>query len=135
MNTATASTETTLPPFTAAALPAIGAEVAGGKFAGVTLFNGERYGLIVLPADGEERSHAEAVAWAKAQGGELMTRIDAVVAYENLRDEFEADWYWLAETHPKYADCAWLQYFLYGSQLSTRKSDVFRCRAVRRVAI
>jgi hypothetical protein len=122
-------------PFTAGNLPAIGAEIAGGKFAGISLYKGERVGLILLPDNGGDRPHAAALEWAKGLDADLPTRIDMCVLYENAREEFEDEWHWTSETHPRYADYAWCQGFGDGNQDLDRKSYGYRCRAVRRVAI
>lgn len=115
-------------------LPAIGAAFEGGIFAGITLHNDQRAALVLLPGD-EEKNHANAVAWAAEQGGVLPSRIDGIVLFKNLRGEFKRDWYWTSEEVAGDADCAWIQLFSYGGQSGGRKSYVFRCRAVRRVAI
>jgi len=116
-------------------LPAIGAAFEGGKFGGISLYQGERVALVLLPDEGGARNHAEALKWAQSLGADLPTRIDLCVLYDNLRGEFKEDWHWSSETHPRLADYAWFQGFGHGGQITNLKSYDFRCRAVRRVAI
>lgn len=86
----------------------------------------------LLPGEAVGVTWEEAVAWAKEQGGELPTRQEMLVLYANLKDEFQADWYW-SEQHEDGPDYAWVQLFLNGNQNYSHKSDRSRARAVRRI--
>lgn len=86
----------------------------------------------LLPGEAVGVTWEEAVAWAKEQGGELPTRQEMLVLYANLKDEFQADWYW-SEQLEGTPDYAWMQYFSNGTQDYYRKSDRGRARAVRRI--
>jgi hypothetical protein len=91
------------------------------------------YTLEILPGDFEGK-WADAMAWAKEQGGDLPTRIEQIHLFNNARDEFQPDWYWSNEP----ADderWAWCQGFDYGNQTYSLKDSKLRARAVRRVPI
>jgi hypothetical protein len=70
------------------------------------------YTLEILPGEFEGK-WADAMAWAKEQGGDLPTRIEQIHLFNHARDEFEPDWYWSNE---QFADerSAWYQGFNYG---------------------
>lgn len=86
----------------------------------------------LLPGEAVGVTWEEAVAWAKEQGGELPTRQEMLVLYANLKDEFQADWYW-SEQREVYPDYAWMQHFGFGNQFYDHKSIQSRARAVRRI--
>ena len=50
-------------------------------------------------------------------------------------EAFDLGWYWSSTQHASDSVCAWRQHFSYGIQTSNHKSDKFRARAVRRLAI
>ena len=54
---------------------------------------------------------------------------------EGAAEAFDDDWYWSSTQLAGYDDCAWCQFFNYGTQSDYRKDDQCRARAVRRVAI
>ena len=94
------------------------------------------YHLILLPGDSESLNWSAAITWAEQQGGKLPTRREQALLYANLKDQFESDWYWSAESHDQDSAFAWCQYFDYGVQSNYRKVYyVCRARAVRRVEI
>jgi hypothetical protein len=117
-----------------ALLPAIGAPLEDGIYAGITVHMDLPLALVLLPGE-DKLPWAKAGNWAKAQGGILPSRFDALVLFKNLKKEFKEEWYWTSEEYAGYADFAWVQGFDYGDQSSDHKSDVCRCRAVRRAAI
>jgi hypothetical protein len=57
------------------------------------------YTLEILPGEFEGK-WADAMAWAKEQGGDLPTRIEQIHLFNHARDEFEPDWYWSSEQTP-----------------------------------
>jgi len=133
MNTAT---ETTLPGVAAvSALPAIGAAYGGGIFAGITLHEDKLHALVLLADDGEDMEWPDALEFAAKRDGVLPSRIDMIVLYKNLRDQFRKTWYWTSEEHPVNADYAFVQLFGGGLQGYGHKGHDCRARAVRRVAI
>jgi hypothetical protein len=91
------------------------------------------YTLEILPGEFEGK-WADAMAWAKEQGGDLPTRIEQIHLFNHARGEFEPDWYWSNE---QTADerWAWSQSFGYGYQHYRDKDSKLRARAVRRVPI
>lgn len=105
-----------------------------GIYAGLTLRHNVPMALVLLPGD-EELSWSKAGDWAKAQGGELPSRADALMLWQNVPKQFQERYYWTSEEASGDADCAWVALFDDGGQGWVRKSDGYRCRAVRRVAI
>jgi hypothetical protein len=114
--------------------PEIGAPFHGGIYAGITLDGATPMALVLLPGD-DEMPWKQACEWAIKMGGELPTRMDALVLWQNVPKEFKEAYYWTREENASNADYAWSQYFGLGRQGNDRKSDELRCRAVRRVAI
>jgi hypothetical protein len=74
-------------------LPAIGARIDEGIFAGVTLHNNEAFALVLLPGD-FNGTWAEAKDWADKEGGVLPSRIDQIVLFKNVKSEFKEAYYW-----------------------------------------
>ena len=112
---------------------ALGADLDGGKFAGViTLPDGAHVAVVLLADKPAKRlKWAKAMAWAEETGGQLPSRPIAALLFANLRAEFEASWHWTNETHEKDASSAWNCYFDYGDQFSAGKSFAGCARAVR----
>lgn len=92
---------------------------------------------ILLPGDNAGATWQGQMDWAKSIGGDLLTRAELVIAYEQHREQFQADAYWsnTPDTDPGYAGWAWFQDFSSGSQLSSRQDGRLRARAVRRLTI
>lgn len=104
MTTATPSRITSIP-FTA--LPAIGADLDGGEFAGITTKpDGKHYAVTKLPGYGSEVNHGSALAYAEEQGGELPTKAVAALLVANLKAE--RGWYWMQDEYD--ASYAWIFY-------------------------
>lgn len=93
------------------------------------------YDLILLDGSADSVSWDAAKDWAKEQGGELPTRREQRLLAANLKDQFEAAWYWSSELYDSYEDCAWCQRFDDGNQNFTNKDNKLRTRAVRRLVI
>ena len=102
------STATTI---TIAALPAIGAALAGGTFADLTW--------------------QQAGEWAAEQGGLLPTRPVAALLFANVKAQLQPEWHWTADEHS--ASYAWDCTFSDGNQFSLRKSYEGSAVAVRRL--
>ena len=111
----------------------------------IELRAGEHYAGLLLDDDGEPSHHlvlmadrAEKVTWdqavdfAKRAGGELPTRREQSLLFANLKDQFEATWYWSGEQYEPDGSSAWGQYFHYGLQYNFPKSYEGRAVAVRR---
>lgn len=99
--------------------------------------NGDVEHTILLPGDNDGASWQEQMDWAKSIGGDLPTRAELVIAYEQHREHFKAAAYWsnTPDTDPGYSGCAWYQDFGYGDQYYGRQLSRFRARAVRRLSI
>jgi hypothetical protein len=119
------------------ALPAIGAPLDGGTYAGITCDKqGKPYALVLL-ADRPAGSLTwqAAMDWAKSINADLPNRVEGALLFANLRDSFEKDWHWTNEQSAGYESYAWCQYFDDGGQVNNHKSYEGRVRAVRRLPI
>ena len=109
---------------------------------------GELYAGIILGKDGAPDHHlilinaqANDVTWAEAKefaaqsGGELPTRREQSLLFANLKEQFDERAYWSCEQHASYSACAWYQFFGDGDQTNRYTYVKLRARAVRRVAI
>ncbi|WP_322076458.1 DUF1566 domain-containing protein [Burkholderia cepacia] len=99
--------------------------------------NGDVTHTILLPGDNGRASWQEQMEWAKSIGGDLPTRAELVIAYEQYRDLFEQAAYWSnqPDTDPGYSGWAWCQDFYGGTQGTSHQSGELRARAVRRLPI
>lgn len=121
------------------ALPALGAELLGGIFAGVTTTrDGKHVAVILLPNKAQERMNWEkASAWAQEAGGQLPSRPVAALLYANAKGQFEDAWHWTSDSldadtwDESDASYAWHCNFNYGSQNGSLKSYEGSARAVR----
>jgi hypothetical protein len=120
---------------TLATLPALGAELDGGLFAGLTTTpDGKHHAVCLLPDKPEgELTWQKALAWADEVGGVLPTRPVAALLFANCKDQFEATWHWSSEEHTNGAS-AWSQDFDTGYQDAGHELSELSARAVRRVA-
>jgi hypothetical protein len=118
-------------------LPAIGAAMFGGVFAGLTTQPDGTHCAVVLLADKPDSrmNWGDAMKWAERINAALPARPVAALLFANLRSEFEEAWYWTSESCDFDGSCAWLQYFLYGGQSYSHKSYEGRCRAVRLIQL
>jgi hypothetical protein len=85
---------------------------------------------ILLPGDNEPATWEKQMEWAKSLGGDLLTRAELVIAYEQHRDQFESRAYW--SNTPEESGWAWYQSFITGYQDYRDQINEFRARAVRR---
>ena len=116
------------------ALPQIGHPFQGGIYAGKTTHANAAHHLVVLPGE-FNGTWSAAVAWAQEQGGELPSRVDLLILWQNVRDEFRSTWHWSGEQYAGYDEYAWVQHFGSGYQLFSHKDNGCRARAVRRFPI
>jgi hypothetical protein len=125
MNTATSTTT----------LPALGAALAEGKFAGITTGkDGVPYVLVLLDLKPAGRlTWRAALDFAAEHGAEVPNRVESAMLFANLKDEFEEAWYWTGEQSSAYY--AWFQSFGGGSQGGDGKSYERPVRLVRRLPI
>lgn len=90
---------------------------------------------ILTPHTKADINWQDAMDWAKELGGDLPTRAESILLYENYKDQFEEAWYWTNTQHAEYSGYAWYQSFNGGVQLSWGKSTQLGARAVRRLVI
>ncbi|CAB3783054.1 hypothetical protein LMG28688_01569 [Paraburkholderia caffeinitolerans] len=106
----------------------------GERYAGLML--GEEgkqdYHLILLPGEAEDVDWKAACEWASERDASLPTRREQSLLFANLKDEFEAAWYWSGEPHEENSGWAWCQLFKDGFQDYSLQTLEFRARAVRR---
>lgn len=115
-------------------LPALGAPLDGGAFAGITTQpDGTHVAVVLLPGRGEDLTHAKATTWAAEQGGQLPTRPVAALLFANIKSLLQPEWNWCQETFG--ASCAWICYFGDGYQHDGRKSFEGSAVAVRLIPI
>jgi hypothetical protein len=123
-------------PVALASLPALGAQLDAGLFAGViTAKDGTHCAVVLLPARGEDLTWQQAVEWAKEQGGELPTRPMAAMVFANVKDRPQEGWHWTSEGYERDASFAWGCDFGYGGQYLDHKSYEGRAVAVRMIPL
>ena len=101
---------------------------------GIVDANGDVEHTVLLPGDNARASWQSQMDWAKSIGGDLPTRAELVIAYEQHRDQFEQAAYWsnTPDTDPDYSGWAWFQHFYGGGQYYDLQDLKLRARAVRR---
>lgn len=110
-------------------LPALGEELAGGRFAGITTAaGGVHCAVVLLPAHADGLTWERAKAWAAEQGGELPTRPVAALLYALSKPALQERWHWTSEAYEFDASYAWYCNFLSGYQNLDLKS--YECCAV-----
>ena len=111
-------------------LPAVGAELDGGIFAGLTTSkSGMHHAVVLLPDQGTKLTWKKAMNWAEKLEAELPSRPIAALLFANLKDKLQPNWHWTREEDD--ASCAWGCLFNYGYQSSNRKSYEGSAVAVR----
>ena len=117
-----------------AALPAVGADLDGGTFAGLTTRkDGTHCAVVLLPQYAEDLTWEAAKAWATEQGGELPNRPVAALLFANVQDQLKPEWHWTSDKYN--ASYAWLCYFGNGGQYNDRKSSEGSVVAVRLIPL
>ena len=113
-----------------AGLPALGAPLDDGIFAGITTCkDGTHCAVVLLPEQGIKLTWKKAMNWAKKQGGELPTRPVAAMLFANIKDKLTPAWHWTSDEDD--ASYAWYCYFGYGGQGYGHKSYEGSAVAVR----
>src|SRR5690606_31195736 len=99
--------------------------------------NGKGHHTILLPEHPDkDMTWPQAMEWAKSIGGDLPSRIEQAMLFDQHQSEFDNKyWYWSNTTHAADADRAWFQHFRHGHQGSDTKGLTLPARAVRRVPI
>ncbi|MGV0960138.1 MAG: DUF1566 domain-containing protein [Limnohabitans sp.] len=122
------------PSITIATLPALGADLQGGTFAGITTQpDGTHCAVILLPDQGSKLTWNAAVDWAKALDAELPTRPVAAMLFANIKDKLRPAWHWTSEEDD--ASGAWGCSFFSGSQHYGHKSFEGSAVAVRLIPL
>jgi|SRR3990172_3933041 len=117
-----------------ASLPAIGSDLDGGIFAGLTTKpDGTHCAVILLPGAGTDLTWTKAKAWAKKQGGELPSRPVAALLFANVKSALTPRWHWTSDEVD--ASYAWRCRFDYGYQFNDRKSYEGGAVAVRQIPL
>jgi len=117
-----------------AALPAVGTDLEGGTFAGVTTRpDGTHCAVVLLPGTAEDLTWEAAKAWALEQGGELPTRPVAAILFANVKPALSPEWHWTADEYS--ASIAWGCDFYYGCQDFINKDDELSAVAVRMIPL
>lgn len=115
-------------------LPALGAPLDGGAFAGITTQpDGTHVAVVLLPDRCEDLTHGQATAWAAEQGGQLPTRPVAALLFASVKSLLQPEWHWCQE--PLGASYAWGCGFDYGYQDTSLKSFEGSAVAVRLIPI
>ena len=116
------------------ALPAIGADLDGDIFFGVTTSkDGTHNAAFLLPERGQKLTWKKAIDWAAKQGGALPTRPLAAMLFANLKDKLTPTWHWTSEEDD--ASYAWNCHFYYGGQHGTHESYEGGAVAVRLIPL
>ena len=111
-------------------LPALGAPLDGGIFAGITTqADGTHCAVVLLPAQGTDLGWQAAKAWAADQGGELPSRPVAALLFANVKAQLRPKWHWTADEDD--ASSAWGCGFGDGYQYNDHKSYAGGAVAVR----
>lgn len=121
-----------------AALPKLGEDFHGGKYAGVTTDKtGAVYALILLGDKPEptELTFQAATAWAEGlgEGASLPSRVESLLLFSNLKGEFAESWHWTNEPYSERS--AWSQDFDCGYQDYDGHYYELCARSVRRLPI
>jgi hypothetical protein len=116
-------------------LPALGATLDTGIFAGLTTTAaGEHCAVVLLPDRSDKRlTWKKAKAWAEQLEAQLPTRPVSALLFANVKSHVEADWYWTADELD--GSYAWHQDFSGGDQGLNHKSYEGRAVAVRLIQL
>lgn len=115
-------------------LPAIGADLAGGIFFGITTRkDGVHCAAVLLPDQSEKLTWKKAMNWAAKLGAELPSRPVAALLFANLKDKLTPAWHWTSDEDD--ASYAWGCNFDCGYQSGGRKSYEGSVVAVRLIPL
>ncbi len=121
---------------TPSALPALGAPLDGGIFAGlVTQPDGTHAAVALLPVRATRLNWQAATDWASGLNAQLPTRQMMAAIRANTQDRPQSGWHWTSESHEEDASFAWGCYFHDGSQYNGPKSYEGSAVAVRLIHI
>lgn len=115
-------------------LPALGADLQGGTFAGLTTRkDGTHCAVILLPNKAQELEWQRAMDWANELNAEVPSRPVAALLFANAKDKLSDDWHWTCEEYG--ASYAWYCNFTYGSHTRAHKDTQCAAVAVRLIPI
>lgn len=115
-------------------LPAIGAALHGGIFAGLTTRkDGSHCAVVLLPDQVASITWKKAVNWAQKLEAELPSRPVAALLFANVKDQLRPAWHWTSESYD--ASYAWSCSFSHGFQSDSRKSCEGSAVAVRLIPL
>lgn len=115
-------------------LPAIGSDLEGGIFVGLTTKpDGTHCAVVLLPDAGTDLTWTKAKAWAKKQGGELPSRPVAAMLFANIKSSLQPRWHWTGDEFD--TSYAWGCYFDLGNQGDSHKSYEGGAVAVRQIPL
>jgi hypothetical protein len=114
-------------------LPALGAALHGGIFAGLTTRkDGSHCAVVLLPDQVASITWKKAVKWAQKLEAELPSRPVAALLFANVKDRLRPAWHWTSESY--HASYAWSCYFDLGQRYN-RKSYEGSAVAVRLIPL
>jgi hypothetical protein len=115
-------------------LPALGADLEGGTFAGITTKpDGTHHAVVLLPDKGTDLTWKKAMNWAKKLGAELPSRPVAALLFANVKTKLQPRWHWTSEEDD--ASFAWGCHFNDGGQDNLHKSYEGSAVAVRLIPL
>ena len=127
---------TPTPSIAFASLPAIGAELEGGIFAGITTSkSGMHHAVVLLPDQGTDLTWKKAMNWTEKLNAELPSRPIAAMLFHNLKHKLQPHWHWTNETYEGEASYAWYCDFNNGYQGYYHKSYEGSAVAVRCIRV
>ena len=122
-----------LPKAAAAAKPALPTPRKGEIYVGGIINpDGSVTHTFLLAGEKADVTWKDALAWAKAQGGDLPNRVEQALLWAHHSKHFQQRWYWSNEQFAADSDYAWSQRFYYGGQSYWHKDSKTMARAVRR---
>jgi hypothetical protein len=107
----------------------------GEIYAG-TIINPDGTGnhIMLLDDDKEDINWKDALEWAQSLGGDLPTRVEQALLFDQHKDKFDERAYWSNTQHASHSGYAWCQRFNNGYQSHWGKVNELRARAVRRIS-
>lgn len=115
-------------------IPALGAALHGGTFAGlITRKDGSHCAVILLPDQGADLTWKKACNWAQKLGAELPSRPIAALLFANVKDQLRPKRHWTSESYD--ASYAWSCHFSHGYQGDNHKSYEGAAVAVRLIPL
>lgn len=121
-------------PLSFAALPAVGSDLDGGTFAGVTTSkSGMHHAVVLLPDHGTKLTWKKAMNWAEKLNAELPNRPIATLLFANLKAKLTPNWHWTRDQED--ASYAWYCHFFNGYIGNNHKSYKGCAVAVRLIPL